>query len=104
MFMKFNVGEGVKIRGKDIVGEVVQTEYKEVHYPDGQKRISKRYLVKHKGTILSQWYDECMLVSEDKLSDTYKDEVYRLLIDVNLMVGNFEMVKMLVEEKKKYMK
>jgi hypothetical protein len=39
-----------------------------------------------------------------ELSDTYAREVYDVLIDVNLMTRDFDMVKMLVEEKKKHMK
>jgi hypothetical protein len=101
--MKFSIGERVKIRGKDIVGEVVQTEYKHTIYK-GNEKISKRYLVKQNNSWSSQWYDEDMLESVLELSDTYALEVYNLLIDVNLMVGNFDMVKKLNEEKQKHVR
>lgn len=101
--MKFGIGEKVKIRGKDIVGEVVQSEYRYSH-KHGEERVSKRYLVRQTGSWYQNWYDEDMLESVLELSDTYAAKVYDLLIDVNLMVGNFDMVKMLVEEKQKYIK
>jgi superfamily II helicase len=103
MNMKFSIGEKVKVRGKDMVGEVVQSEYKH-SYRHGEERVSKRYLVKQMGSWHQNWYDEEMLESVLELSDTYAAKVYDLLIDVNLMVGNFDMVKMLVEEKKKHLK
>lgn len=34
MDMKFGIGEKVKIRGKDIVGEIIQMKYKEMYYPE----------------------------------------------------------------------
>jgi hypothetical protein len=101
--MKFSIGERVKIRDKDIIGEVVQTEYKHTIYK-GNEKISKRYLVKQSNSWSSQWYDEDMLESVLELSDTYALEVYNLLIDANLMVGNFDMVKKLNEEKQKYVR
>ena len=105
MDMKFSIGERVKVRGKDIVGEVVQMEYKYVHYQDGKENVSKKYLIKYTGSKFQYWYDEDELESADELSDTYALEVYNLLIDANLMAGNYDMVKMLAEEKKKkYMK
>ena len=45
-----------------------------------------------------------MLEGVLELSDTYALKVYDVLIDVNLMMRNFEMVKMLFEEKKKHLK
>ena len=48
--MKFSVGERVKIRGRDMIGEVVQMEYKHI-YEHGEERISKRYLVKQMGSL-----------------------------------------------------
>lgn len=95
--------KGVKIRDRDMIGEVVQMEYKHI-YEHGEERISKRYLVRQTGSWYQNWYDEDMLESVLELSDTYAAKVYDLLIDVNLMVGNFDMIKMLVEEKQKYIK
>lgn len=104
MDMKFSVGERVKIRGRDMIGEVVQMEYKEMHYPEGKKHVTKRYLVKQMGSLYQKWYDEDMLEGALELSDTHALKVYDVLIDVNLMMRNFEMVKMLADEKRKYMK
>jgi hypothetical protein len=59
--MKFSVGEKVTVRGKDIVGEVVQMEYKEMHYPEGKKHVTKRYLVKQIGGYHQYWYEEGQL-------------------------------------------
>ena len=101
MNMKFSIGERVKIRGKNIVGVIVQSEYKHTIY-EGIEKISKRYLVKWNNSWNKQWFDEDELESVLELSDTYGLEVYNLLIDVNLMVGNFDMVKKLNEEKRKY--
>lgn len=104
MDMKFSVGERVKIRGRDMIGEVVQMEYKEMHYPEGERYVAKRYLVKQIGSYYQYWYEEDKLMGVLELSDTYALKVYDVLIDVNLMMRDFEMVKMLVEEKRKYMK
>ena len=45
-----------------------------------------------------------MLESTLELTDKYATKIYDVLIDVNLMTRDFEMVKILSEEKKKYMK
>jgi hypothetical protein len=102
MDMKFSIGERVRIRGKDIIGEVVQMEYKHIYRPNGEEKIVKRYLIKQIGSHFQYWYDEDMLVCADELSDTYALEVYEFLINANLMAGNFDIVKQLFEEKKKY--
>lgn len=104
MDMKFSIGEKVKIRGKDIVGEVVQMEYRYFYNATGEERISKRYLVQQINGWHKNWYEEDMLEGVLELSDTYALKVYDVLIDVALMTRNFEMVKMLVEEKKKHLK
>ncbi|AJA41410.1 hypothetical protein AXJ14_gp091 [Geobacillus virus E3] len=109
MDMKFSIGERVKIRGKDIIGEVVETEYRYYHYSNGEEKIVKRYLVKQIGnTYYQNWYEEDMLESvlelTEELSEEYAERIYDVLIDVALMTRNFDMVKKLVEEKKKYLK
>ena len=104
MNMKFNVGEKVTVRGRDMIGEIVQMEYKEMHYLDGKKRITKKYLVKQVGCYYQSWFDEDDLMGILELSDTYATKVYDVLIDINLMTRDFEMVKILSEEKKKYIK
>ena len=101
MDMKFSVGEKVTVRGRDMIGEVVQMEYKEMHYIDGKKRITKKYLVKQVGSYYQSWFDEDDLIGILELSDTYASKVYDVLIDIALMTRNFEMVKMLAEEKEK---
>lgn len=104
MDMKFSVGEKVKIRGKDIVGEVVQMEYKYFYDVTGEEKITKKYLVQQIDSWYKKWYEEHMLESTLELTDKYATKVYDVLIDVNLMTRDFEMVKILSEEKKKYMK
>jgi hypothetical protein len=104
MDMKFSIGERVKIRGKDIIGEVVQMEYKYFYDVTGEVKISKRYLVQQIGGWHKNWYEEDMLEGLLELSDTYASKVYDVLIDVALMTRDFEMAKMLVEEKKKHLK
>jgi hypothetical protein len=104
MDMKFSIGERVKIRGKDIVGEVVQMEYRHFYNAQGEVKITKKYLVQQIDGWHKNWYEEDMLESVLELSDTYASKVYDVLIDVALMTRDFEMVKMLVEEKKKYIK
>jgi hypothetical protein len=102
--MKFSIGERVKIRDRDIVGEIVQMEYKYFYNATGEVKITKRYLVQQIGGWHKNWYEEDMLESILELSDTYASKVYDVLIDVALMTRNFDMVKTLAEEKKKYMK
>jgi hypothetical protein len=108
MDMKFSIGERVKICGKDIIGEVVQMEYKYFYDVTGEVKITKRYLVQQIGGWHKNWYEEDMLESilelSDELSDIYASKVYDVLIDVALMTRDFEMAKMLVEEKKKHLK
>jgi hypothetical protein len=104
MDMKFSIGERVKIRDRDIVGEVVQMEYKYFYDVTGEEKIVKRYLVQQIGGWHKNWYEEHMLESTLELTNTYTSKVYDVLIDVNLMTRNFDMVKMLSEEKKKYLK
>ena len=101
MDMKFSVGEKVTVRGRDMIGEIVQMEYKEMHYLDGKKRITKKYLVKQVGSYYQSWFDEDDLIGILELSDTYASKVYDVLIDIALMTRDFEMVKMLAEEKEK---
>jgi hypothetical protein len=104
MNMKFSVGEKVKVRGKDIIGEVVQMEYRHFYNAQGEEKITKKYLVQQIGGWHKNWYEEDMLEGILELSDTYASKVYDVLIDVALMTRNFDMVKMLSEEKKKYLK
>jgi hypothetical protein len=104
MDMKFSIGEKVRIRGKDIVGEVVQMEYRYFYNAQGEEKITKKYLVQQIGGWHKNWYEEHMLESILELTDTYANKVYDVLIDVALMTRNFDMVKMLSEEKKKHLK
>ncbi len=94
--MKFSVGERVKIIAKGVVGEVQQTEYRHMVHK-GSETLFRRYFVKPESGY-SQWFNEDELRSPLELSKESLEQVNRILIDVNLMVGNFDMVKKLSEE------
>lgn len=104
--MKFNVGEEVKIVAKDVVGKVVQTEYKKTVRNTGTV-VEKRYFVKYEGTYgeAQVWVDEDGLRSADNLKKMAEDVINKSLrgskqqmIDHYLEKRDFEMVKKLQEE------
>ena len=105
MELKFSIGERVKVIGKDIIGEVVQKEYKYMGYLNGNELIIKRYLIKYvNNPNYQKWYEEDELASDLELSSMYAIRVYDELIDVGLKIRNFDMVKVLIEERNKYIK
>ena len=95
--MKFSIGERVKIVAKGVMGEIQQTEYRHIVH-QGSETLFKRYYVKPADTGYSQWFNEEELESPLELSKESLERVYKVLIDVNLMVGNYDMVKRLSEE------
>lgn len=95
--MKFSVNERVNIKGKKTTGTIQQTEHKRTVYKNSVKE-SKRYLVQVGQSWNSQWYDEDMLEGLLEMSKESLEKVNRLLIDINLELGNFDMVKLLSEE------
>ena len=79
-------------------------EYKYFYDVTEEEKITKKYLVQQIDSWYKKWYEEHMLESTLELTDKYATKVYDVLIDVNLMVGNYDMVKILVKERQKYMK
>ncbi len=95
--MKFSVGERVKIVVRDVVGEVMQTEYRHMIHK-GSETIWKRYYVKPSDSKYSQWFNEEDLTVTYEMSKESLEQVNKVLIDVNLSLRNFDMVKRLQEE------
>lgn len=95
--MKFSVDERVIIKADNVLGTVIQTEYKITRINDNEE-ITKRYYISKDGYYYSKWYEEDELEATYHLPDHVIKEINKLLIDVHLKERNFDIVKQLVKE------
>lgn len=95
--MRYNLGDTVKVKNKNYTGEIVQIESKRIISVNDMIEFNK-YLVKAEN-MMHKWHFENELEYDLQLDSDMEEEIRKLLIDVNLKNRNFEMVKMLVNDK-----
>lgn len=95
--MEFSVGERVKITALNIIGTVLQTEYK-ITRVGTMVDETKKYYVQRDGYYYPRWYHEYELEVTYELSEGMLEQINKLLIDIHLKEGNFNIVKQLASE------
>lgn len=101
MFFVYNHGEKVRVKSKGKSG-VVKTRKFEDYLKDGKTVEGIRYYVQYQG-YYSEWADESDLESIDNptFSKKFEEGLTNLMIDANLIVGNYDQVKALSDQKKR---
>jgi len=89
---EFVKGEIVKININKQTGIVVARKCEYVDQEDGTFRVTMNYLVKA-NSHRKDWYKENELKRVDEVSPIMDKEINSLMVDGNLILGNYDMVK-----------
>lgn len=97
MKFKFSINERVNVVASNIIAVIDQIEYKVITTAN-KENITTRYGIYKEGYSFLTWHNEWELESLDNFDPEYLVDINKVLIDVNLMTGNYEAVKKFNDE------
>lgn len=99
--LKFSINEKVKVMSSGSIAVIDQIEYK-VLTTANKETITTRYGVYKDGYNFMTWHNEWELESLDCFNTDFLMDINKVLIDVNLMTGNYDAVKKFNDEINKH--